>query len=189
MATRDFARSVAGWGRLVASRRLISPKDKLGARLRFADGSSSFVFRETAVTEPGMGDATLLVISFRLAALGSNRLLHAAFRRECILHTPLFAGFPGFESKLWIDDVETGVYRGIYQWRGGDLARHYAARMVALLAPFSNAGTARHHVVEGLPRDEFLARPQRAAADAEGDWWRLAAPMSHGPAHTSEEAM
>jgi hypothetical protein len=31
------------------------------------------------------------------------------FRRECVLHTPLFAGFPGFRSKLWIDDTETGV--------------------------------------------------------------------------------
>ncbi len=32
------------------------------------------------------------------------------------MHTPLFAGFPGFRSKLWIDDVETGVYRGVYEW-------------------------------------------------------------------------
>ena len=188
MATRDFARSVAGWGRLVASRRLTSPKAKLGARLRFADGSSSFVFRETAVTDAGMSDPTLLVISFRLAALGSNGRLHAAFRRECILHTPLFAGFPGFASKLWIDDVETGVYRGVYQWQGGDLARHYAARMVALLAPFSNAGTARYQVVDQIRRDEFLLRPQLAPADGEGDWWRLAEPISLRPAHTSEEA-
>jgi hypothetical protein len=29
------------------------------------------------------------------------------FRRECVLNTPLFAGFPGFRSKLSIDDTET----------------------------------------------------------------------------------
>ena len=63
------------------------------------------------MTTPGTSDPTLLVIQFRLAALGSNRLLHAAFRREYVLHMPLFAGFPGFRSKLWLDDVETGVYR------------------------------------------------------------------------------
>jgi hypothetical protein len=146
--------------------------------LKFADGSSSFVFRETAVTGADTSEPTLLVIQFRLAALGSNRLLHAAFRRECILHTPLFAGFPGFRSKLWLDDVESGVYRGIHQWQGGHLARHYAARMVALLRPSSTEGTARYHVVEGLPREEYLVTPDAAPTDAGGVWWRLARPIA-----------
>jgi hypothetical protein len=153
-------------------------RENLGAWLTFADGSSSFVFRETAVTEAATSEPTLLVIQFRLAALGSNQLLHAAFRRECVLHTPLFAGFPGFRSKLWIDDVETGVYRGVYEWQGADLARHYAARMVALLAPFSNAGTACHQVVEGIRRDDFLLHPALAPDDVGGDWWRLAEPIT-----------
>lgn len=157
--------------------RLTSPQDNLGAHLTFADGSSSFVFRETAVAD-GTSDPTLLVIQFRLAALGGNRLLHAAFRRECVLHTPLFAGFAGFRSKLWIDDLETGVYRGVYQWQGSDLARHYAARMVALLTPFSNAGTARCRIVERVPRDEYLAHPDIVPAHAEDDWWRLAEPIA-----------
>jgi hypothetical protein len=87
-------------GGLVASRRLISPKQNLNPRLRFADGSSSFVFRETAVTGAETSDPTLLVMQFRLAALGSNCMLHAGFRRERVLHTPLFAGFPGFRLKL-----------------------------------------------------------------------------------------
>ena len=169
---------MAAWGGLVTSRHLASPKHNLNARLRFADCSSSFVFRETTVTEAQTSDPTLLVIQFRLAALGSNRVLHAAFRRECVLHTPLFAGFAGFRSKLWIDDVETGVYRGVYQWQGGDLARHYAGRMVALLAPFSNTGTARYQVVEGLERDEFLLHPELVQGHEQGDWWRLAEPIT-----------
>ena len=177
-ASSDFARCAAAWGALVAHRRLRSPKDNVGARLRFADGSSSFVFRETAVAGTDTSDPTLLVIGFRLAALGSNRLLHAGFRRECVLHTPLFAGFPGFRSKLWVDDVETGLYRGVYEWDGGDLARRYAARMVGLLAPFSSRGTARSQVVEGVPRDAFLARPEDVATRGEGDWWRLAEPIA-----------
>jgi hypothetical protein len=181
-AWADFAGSVAAWGRLVAGHRLTSPNDNVGARLTFEDGSSSNVFRETAVTTAGTSDPTLLVIQFRLAALGSNRVLHAAFRRECILHTPLFAGFPGFRSKLWLDDVETGVYRGVYQWQGSELARRYAARMVALLAPFSTAGTARYQVVDGVRRDEFLLCPEIAQADAEGGWWRLAEPIARRPA-------
>jgi hypothetical protein len=54
--------------------------------------------------------------------------------------------------------------------------------MVALLAPFSNAGTARYQVVEGVRRDEFLVRPEVAPAHVEGDWWRLAEPIIRGPA-------
>jgi hypothetical protein len=70
-------------------------------------------------------------------------------------------GFPGFRSKLWADDVTTGVYRGIYEWDGAEAARAYGTRMVGLLAPFSNADTARFHVVERLRRDTFLRDPQR----------------------------
>src|SRR5262249_45125328 len=70
-ALADFAHCVRAWGGLVARGRLTSPKDNLGARLKFADGSSSFVFRETAVAG-ATSDPTLLVIQFRLAALGSN---------------------------------------------------------------------------------------------------------------------
>jgi hypothetical protein len=70
---------------------------------------------------------------------------------------------------------------GVYQWDGGDLAPHYTARMVALLAPFSNAGTARGQVVEGVRRDEFLVRPAVAPAHVEGDCWRLTEPIVRGP--------
>jgi hypothetical protein len=180
-ALADFARSARVWGGLAARRRLASPTENLGARLTFADGSSAFVFRETAVIGMPTASPTLLVIQFRLAALGSNRLLHAAFRRECVVHTPLFAGFPGFRSKLWVDDVETGVYRGVYEWEDGELARHYAERMVALLAPFSNAGTARYHAVDRLRRDDFLLHPRLAPEHVDGDWWRLTKPVARAP--------
>lgn len=68
------------------------------------------------------------------------------------------------------------VSTGVYEWQGGELARRYAACMVALLAPFSNAGTARYQVVQGLRRDEYLLRPEIAPAQAEGDWWRSDSP-------------
>ena len=116
----------------------------------------------------------MIVIQFRLAFLGSNPLLHAAFRRECVLHTPLFAGFPGFRSKLWADDVPTGVYAGIYEWQGADPARHYAERMVGLLAPFSNRGTARYHVIEHRRRDDFLSGRREASPSPSSAWWELA---------------
>jgi hypothetical protein len=89
----------------------------------------------------------------------------------------LFAGFPGFRSKLWADDVTTGVYRGIHEWDGAEAARAYATRMVGLLAPFSNADTARFHVVGGLRRDTFLRDPQAAPSDGADGWWRTEQPV------------
>ena len=144
-------------------------------------GIKSGEFRETALRDGRTSDPVVLVIQFRLAALGSNPTLHAAFRRECVLHTPLFAGFPGFRSKLWADDVDTGVYRGLYEWQDTRLATHYAQRMVGLLAPFSNAGTARYHVVPGLRRDDFLSDPHAAAGGSADGWWLLASPIVAGP--------
>jgi hypothetical protein len=141
---------------------------------------SSRAFRETLRRAPTL-DPALLVIQFRLSALGSNRWAHAAFRRECVLHTPLFAGFPGFRSKLWADDVTTGVYRGIYEWDGAEAARAYATRMVGLLAPFSNADTARFQVVGGLRRDTFLRDPQAAPSDGADGWWRIDQAVDQSP--------
>ena len=134
-AVVDFAHCVRAWGGLVARGQLRSPKEYVGTHLHFRDGTTSLVFRETLQRAPTLEPA-LLVIQFRLAALGSNRLAHAAFRRECVLHTPLFAGFPGFRSKVWADDVTTGIYRGVYEWDGAEAARAYATRMVGLLVPF-----------------------------------------------------
>jgi hypothetical protein len=170
-ALGDFTRSVKGWSNLAANGALASPKDWVGVRLNFQDGTAPFVFRETVRREASTGDPAVIVIQFRLRFLGSSPALHAAFRRECILHTPLFAGFPGFRSKLWADDLRTGVYAGIYEWQGADLASHYADRMVGLLTPFSNPGTARYHVIERRRRDDFLT--SWPAAGDSGSWFQL----------------
>jgi hypothetical protein len=169
----DFARCAKAWGILATQRKLGSPKKWVGVGLRFEDGTSPFVFRETALREVRTDDPAVLVIQFRLAFLGSNRHLHAAFRRECVLHTPLFAGFPGFRSKLWADDVNTGVFAGVYEWQSARLATEYAERMVALLAPFSNPGTARYHVIERLRRNDYLAVRGATRDRSASSWWQL----------------
>ena len=175
-AAVDFARCVRAWGGLVARMQLRSPKEYVGTHLHFRDGTTSLVFRETVRRAPTLEPA-LLVIQFRLAVLGSNRWAHAAFRRECVLHTPLFAGFPGFRSKLWADDVATGIYRGVYEWDGAEAARAYATRMVGLLAPFSNADTARFYVLGGVRRETFLRNPQAVPADEADGGWQLEQPV------------
>jgi hypothetical protein len=170
----DYAASAREWMRMTTRHRLARPTDHVGTVIRFRDGTTSRVFRETVVVGAPTADPVLLVIAFRLAFLDDLGPLHAGFRRECLIHTPLFAGFRGFRSKLWLEDEDRRIYRGVYQWDGEKDAVTYAARMVGLLAPFSNRGTARSHVVPGLTRSDYLLDPDVTTGGASGEWWRLA---------------
>jgi hypothetical protein len=182
-----FARSAVATFRLLAAGRLTSPSTYLGRRLRFADGTTSFVFRETAIRDPNPRDPAVLVVQFRLRAFGHRQFLHALFRRECILHTPLFAGFPGLQTKLWISDTATGVYRGLDEWDGPERAAEYADQLVRLLVPLSTHGSVRYHVIPGIRRRDLFAAPGLAGTGQEegaDNWWRLAEPLEAAPARS-----
>jgi hypothetical protein len=150
------------------------PRDRVGMRLRFADDTSGRVYRETVVDRGPTVDPCVLIVEFRLRAVRGRG--HAAFRLESILNTPLFAGFPGFVSKLWLAHDKRGRYRGVYEWDGPRLAENYARALWRVLALVSVPGSVHYVVLPGLRRDELLGRPQvlpSAAAGAAG-WWRLA---------------
>ena len=116
VALKALTRCLASTGWLLARRRIHLPKGQNGMRLRFADGTSAPVFRETVIDCGATQDPCLLVVEFRLRAIRGWG--HAAFRRESLLNTPLFAGFSGLVSKLWLANDELGRYRGIYEWDG-----------------------------------------------------------------------
>ena len=172
-AITDYGASAREWTRMATHHRLVRPADHLGVMLSFRDGTTSRVFRETCAVGATTSEPVLLVIRFRLGFLDDLGLLHAGFRRECLIHTPLFAGFRGFRSKLWMEDEDTRIYRGVYQWDGEKDAATYAARMVDLLAPFSNRGTAGSQLVPGLTRLDFLLNPDVTTGGASDGWWRL----------------
>jgi hypothetical protein len=88
-----------------------------------------------------------------------------------LLNTPLFVGFPGFVSKLWLADDERGRYRGVYEWDGPRRADHYARALWRVLALVSVPGSIHYIVLPGLRRDELLATPQVLAGAADGAWW------------------
>jgi hypothetical protein len=181
-----FARSVIATGRLLETGRLASSKGLIGRRLGFADHTTSFVFRETAIRDGDPRDPAVLVVQFRLRVLGRSRFLHALFRGECILHTPLFAGFPGFFSKLWISDRATGTYRGLYEWDGAERAVDYADHLVRLLTPLSTAGSVHYHVTPGIRRRDLFGDPALVADPGREDheWWRLSEPVEAAPARS-----
>jgi hypothetical protein len=172
-AVRALAGCFAGTARLIRQRRMHLPAERVGRRLRFADGTTARVFRETVVDRGGTADPCVLLVEFRLRAVRGRG--HAAFRRESLLNTPLFAGFPGFVSKLWLADDERGRYRGLYEWDGPRLAENYARALCRVLALVSVPGSIHYVVLPGLRRDALLDRPDVLDGATGGDaaWWRL----------------
>jgi hypothetical protein len=159
--------------RLLRQRRMHLPRSHVGLRLHFADGTWARVYRETVIDRGATADPCVLVVEFRLRVVRGRG--HAAFRWESLFNTPLFAGFPGLVSKLWLAHDERGRYRGLYEWDGPQRAEAYARALWRVLALVSVPGSIHYIVLPGLRRDELLARPlvltDTAATDV-GAWWR-----------------
>jgi len=144
--------------------------------MSFTDGSSAEVFRETVISRPDPVDPCVLVVKFELRGVHGSG--HAWFRRESLLNTVLFAGFPGLVSKLWLANDEHGCYRGVYEWDGPVAAANYARALWRGVGPVSGPRAIDYPVGARPPRGEFVARASR---DNPVGWWQLAAiSMPHG---------
>ncbi|HXZ73748.1 MAG TPA: hypothetical protein VEH31_23150, partial [Streptosporangiaceae bacterium] len=139
MALRAVICCAVNTARLLRQHQLHLPSAHVGMQLRFADGTSALVYRETVADRAATADACVLVVEFRLRAVRGRG--HAVFRWESLLNTPLFAGFPGFASKLWLANDERGRYRGLYEWAGPQRAEAYARALWRVLALVSVPGS------------------------------------------------
>jgi hypothetical protein len=142
-------------------------------RLQFADGTSAPVYRETVVDSGPPTNPCALVVGFRLRIVRGWG--HTLFRWESLLNTPLFVGFPGFVSKLWLAHDQHGRYRGIYEWDGPGRAEHYARSLWQVLALGCVPDSIHYVVLPELRRDDLLRAPHPADAAAPGvagAWWR-----------------
>ena len=151
-AVRRLARCVLTTFGLLGQRRIHLPKGCVGLQLHFADGTASKVYRETVVDRPATADPAVLVVGFRLRAV-HGQLAHALF------NTPLFVGFPGFVSKLWVAHDSRDIYRGVYEWDGATLAEDYVRTLWRVLALVCVPGSIRYEIVPGLTRGELLSDP------------------------------
>ena len=166
-ALRAVAGCAARTVPLLAGRRIHLRRAHLGLRLGFADGTSARVFRETVAGRGVAQDPCVLVVRFRLR--GVRGAGHAIFRRESLLNTPLFVGFPGFVSKLWLAHDEHGFYRGLYEWDGPARAEQYARSLWRVLALVSVPGSIGYRVLPGICPADALS----GAAPGTGEWWRV----------------
>ena len=112
------------------------------------------------------GAPAVLVVGFRLRFIGSNPLLHWLFQRICIISTPILSGFPGFRTKLWMVDLKSKNYLGIYEWAGKENALFYADWLSNLLRKLSTKGSVWYKLEDKERIDEYL-KPRRVAPDME----------------------
>lgn len=176
-AWRAVARCLWTSGAMLARRRVRLPGDQVGRILHFADGSSTRVYRETAVARRPVAEPCVLVVAFRLRLVRGTA--HRLFEAESLLNTPLFVGFPGFVSKLWCAHDGRDVYRGFYEWDGAAQAEHYASCLWRVLELVCVPGSIHYRILPGVRRDDVLAHPALLEGDAESAgaaetaWWRL----------------
>ncbi len=166
---RCVVRSIA----LLARGHLRWPRGNVGRVVQFANATSARVYRETVAPRPA-SDPCFLIVSFRLRAVRGRG--HAWFRAESILNTPLFVGFPGFVSKLWLAHDRDGIYRGLYEWDGAERADSYARSLWRVLELGCERGSIDYRVFPGRRRDEVLADPGLLAGVAPSEqaaWWRV----------------
>ena len=146
------------------------PRDALGRRVKFADGTSARIYRETVIGHAA-ADPCTLVVEFRLRGVRGRG--HAVFRAESLLNTPLFVGSPGFVSKLWMAHDDRGMYRGLYEWDGPQRATRYAQSLWWVLILVSARNSIHWMVVPGMRRDDLVNSPHPAEPTAQNDgWWR-----------------
>ena len=162
-ALTALTRCVVSTARLLRQRRVHLPSERVGCRYSFADGTSARVYRDTVVDRGPTQDPCVLVVEFRLRLVRSWG--HTLFRWESLLNTPLFVGFPGFVSKLWMTSDEQGRYRGVYEWDGPQQAADYARALWRVLALVSVRRSIHYRVLPGLRRGDL---PLEAA----GPSWR-----------------
>ncbi len=173
-AASSVARSIVATMRLGWRRAISQPTDHVGATVHFGDGSAAAVYRETVISSAATDEPAVLLVMFRLQWVRGRG--HALFHAESLLNTPLFVGFPGFVSKLWLVQDGDGRYRGIYQWNGAGAAAAYARALWWVLALVCPRRSIHYVVLPGLRREDVLADPtllqNRSPAPCQA-WWQL----------------
>ena len=157
---------------LLARHRLVLASSSVGMTVTFGDGSVSRVYRETVLRGRADDPGVVIAVKFRLRWIGTNRIWHALFRIESMFNTLLFAAHEGFHTKLWLTDLDTGYYRGIYEWRDPRSAVDYLETLRVVLRPWVEKESFACQVLE-TSRDDYLSGLSRTTHDDSSSalWW------------------
>lgn len=106
-------------------------------------------------TDPG----AVLIFEFHLRFMPEPVAPYAvrAFEPLSVLTTPFFVGLPGFRTKLWCFDHDTGDYAGGYEWASAADAERYARALTRLMRALSVPGSVSAVIHSDTDLDEYVA--------------------------------
>ena len=112
---------------LVITFRVRFRKDRLNKTFVADDGQEFVVFRDLQCRRFGKPDPApaVFVVRFKFAKGDSK-----TNRRMSRVPIPLFIGHAGFLEKIWVENLETGYWQGIYQWKSEAAAQAYTKSFV-----------------------------------------------------------
>lgn len=121
------------------------PKDRIGEIIEY-EGQKFTIFRQM-ILDPGAkerGDPqAIFQVRFRIANMSPQR--NKIFSRFTI---PFFSGLPGFRTKLWLLDEQTGDNMGIYEWDTPEDAAFYSQSFaMRFMTNRSVPGTAKFEII------------------------------------------
>jgi len=136
---------------------LLMPRKRLGTLLEVENRGAYEIFRETVNAQRLQASPVVMVVGFRLKAIGSSPMLHYLFQRVCIITTPFWSGLPGFYIKLWMVDPVTKNYAGIYEWEGTGNAQVYMDNLIPVLQAVSVKDSVWHTVYNSRELETYVA--------------------------------
>ena len=155
---RPALRSSLRFLQLLSRGSIYLKKNRLGnvVTVHQSGNSNYTVFRETVSRDGNADICSVLIVGFRLRSIGSNPLLHWIFQRICIISTPIWSGFAGFRTKLWMVDARTKNYLGIYEWAGEKNARAYTEWLCTILIRLSTPGSVWYEIRPNEQLEQYV---------------------------------
>jgi hypothetical protein len=120
--------SMGHFFRYLAAGRLHFPRQRVGEAV-YLEGRKWIIFRQ-AVLDPDKGQPEKPGAVFR-------PIFHVAGMsvRQNIVYSlipiPFYIGLPGFRSKLWMVNPESGDFSGYYEWDSVEDAENYSSSFAA----------------------------------------------------------
>jgi len=134
----------------VLTGRINFPRECLGQTVVMSDGQKFKIFKHAKLNcPPGKEREPLAIFQVRFHVANMTPRQNKMF---ATIPIPFFVGLPGFRSKFWMLNEETGDFQGIYEWDTINDAENYAkSYAVRFMTGRSVPGTVTWKIIPKSP--------------------------------------
>jgi hypothetical protein len=107
----------------ICSGRLRFPCSRVGEAVAMPDGKIYTIFRQAVMAQDKSQTSRPAVFQVRFRITSMTPRQNEIFS---LIPIPFITGLPGFRSKLWMVERNTGECQGVYEWDSVENAQRYA---------------------------------------------------------------